>query len=248
MLEVGDGNRVYWEVCGDPHGRPAVVLHGGPGAGMAPGLRGLFDQAVYRVVSFDQRNCGRSTPSAADPATDLSANTTGALVQDIERLREHLGVDQWLVFGVSWGTTLALAYAQQHPDRVAQLLLLAVTTTTCREVEWITREMGRIWPEAWARFRNGVPDGEREGDLATAYHRLLESADAAVREAAARDWCAWEDVHVSLAPGWTRTSVSRTRCSGRSSRGWSPTTGRTPAFCRRPAPRRDGPHCPHPGR
>jgi proline iminopeptidase len=203
MLEVGDGNRVYWEVCGDPHGRPAVVLHGGPGAGMAPGLRGFFDQGVYRVVSFDQRNCGRSTPSAADPATDLSTNTTAVLVQDIERLREHLGVDQWLVFGVSWGTTLALAYAQQHPDRVAQMLLLAVTTTTRREVEWITREMGRIWPEAWARFRNGVPDAEREGDLATAYHRLLESPDAAVREAAARDWCAWEDVHVSLAPGWT---------------------------------------------
>jgi proline iminopeptidase len=108
----------------------------------------------------------------------------------------------WLVFGLSWGTTLALAYAQQHPDRVAQMLLLAVTTTR-REVEWITRDMGRIWPEAWARFRNGVPDAEREGDLATAYHRLLESPDAAVREDAARDWCAWEDVHISLAPGWT---------------------------------------------
>jgi proline iminopeptidase len=202
MLDVGDGNLVYWEVSGNPRGKPAVVLHGGPGAGCSAGPRRDFDPAVYRIVLFDQRNCGRSTPSAADPATDLSGNTTAALIADLEALRVHLGVDRWLVLGTSWGTTLALAYAEAHPDRVSEMVLVAVGTTTHREVEWITRDMGRIWPEAWARFRDGVPEDQREGNLAAAYHRLLESPDPAVREAAARDWCAWEDVHVSLDPAW----------------------------------------------
>jgi proline iminopeptidase len=202
MLDVGGGDLVYWEVCGNPEGKPAVLLHGGPGAGFEAGSRRNLDPAAYRMVLFDQRNCGRSTPSAADPATDLSANTTATLIADIESLREHLDIDRWLVLGASWGTTLGLAYAQAHPERVTELVLNAVTTTTHREVAWITRDMGRIWPEAWARFRNGVPEAERDGNLAAAYSRLLESADPVVRAQAARDWCAWEDVHVSLGTGW----------------------------------------------
>jgi len=200
-LEVGGGDAVYWEVRGEPRGRPAVVVHGGPGA-PARGMHRLLDPAVYRTVVIHQRNCGSSTPSAADPSTDLSGNTTAALVADMERVREHLGIDRWLVFGASWGTTLGLAYAQTHPERVRAMVLLAVCTTTAREVEWITRDMGRIWPEAWERFRSGVPEAARNGNLAAAYARLLASRDAAVREQAAGDWCAWEDVHVSLDPAW----------------------------------------------
>ena len=202
LLEVGDGNAVYWDVRGRPDGRPAVVVHGGPGAPSA-GMPRLLDPSAYRVVVIHQRNCGRSTPSAADPATDLSANTTSALIADMESVRDLLGIHRWLVLGGSWGVTLGLAYAVAHPDRVSALVLTAVTSGEAREVEWITRSMGRIWPEAWARFRNGVPEPERDGDLAAAYSRLLESPDPEVRERAARDWCAWEDTHVSLAPGWS---------------------------------------------
>jgi proline iminopeptidase len=201
LLDVGDGDAVHWEVRGAPDGLPAVVVHGGPGA-PARGMHRLLDPAVWRTVVIHQRNCGLSTPSAADPATDLSHNTTAALVADMEAVREHLGIDRWLVFGASWGTTLGLAYAEAHPERVTAMVLLAVGTTGEREVTWITRDMGRIWPEAWARFRDGVPEADRDGDLATAYSRLLESPDPAVREQAARDWCAWEDTHVSLDPAW----------------------------------------------
>ena len=192
---------MYWDVRGNPEGTPAVVVHGGPGA-PATGVPRLLDPAAYRVVVIHQRNCGNSTPSAADPTADLTTNTTTHLIADMEAVREHLGIDRWVVFGVSWGTTLGLAYAEAHPERVAAMVLLAVCTTTAREVEWITRDMGRIWPEAWARFRNGVPEAERNGDLAAAYNRLLESPDPGVRDQAARDWCAWEDVHVSLDPAW----------------------------------------------
>jgi proline iminopeptidase len=201
LLDVGGGDAVYWEVRGDPGGRPAVVVHGGPGA-PSRGMHRLLDPAVYRTVVVHQRNCGNSTPSAAEPTTDLSGNTTAALVADMEAVREHLSIDRWLVFGASWGATLGLAYAQTHPERVAAMVLLAVGTTTAREVEWITRDMGRIWPEAWERFSSGVPEGERNGNLAAAYGRLLASGNSAVREQAARDWCAWEDVHVSLDPEW----------------------------------------------
>jgi proline iminopeptidase len=201
LLDVGGANAVHWEVHGRPDGPAAVVLHGGPGA-PAKGMHRLLDPAVWKIVVIHQRNCGKSTPSAADPATDLSSNTTAALVADLERVREHLGIERWLVFGASWGTTLGLAYAQSHPDPVAAMVLLAVGLTSRQEVDWITRDMGRIWPEAWDRFRRGVPGADRDGDLAAAYSRLLESPDAAVREQAARDWCAWEDTHVSLDPAW----------------------------------------------
>ncbi len=201
MLDVGDGNHVYWETCGNPAGKPALVLHGGPGSGAGPSWRRLFDPEAYRIVLFDQRGCGRSTPDAADPRTSLDTNTTSRLIADTELLRQHLGIDKWLVIGGSWGVTLALAYAEQHPGRVSELVLFSVTNTTRREVEWITRDMGRVFPEEWARFRDAVPEGERDGSLVAAYARMLADPDPAVRERAAREWCRWEDVHVSTYSG-----------------------------------------------
>ncbi|MFC0531932.1 prolyl aminopeptidase [Phytohabitans kaempferiae] len=198
LLEVGDGHQVYWETCGNPDGRPALVLHGGPGSGCTPGWRRFFDPAAYRVVLFDQRGCGRSTPSAGDPDADLSTNTTHHLLADIDLLRERLGIDRWLLFGGSWGSTLGTAYAQRHPDRVTAVVLFSVAVLTQRNVEWITRAMGRVFPAQWAAFRAGVPEGERDGSLVGAYARLLADPDAAVREKAARDWCAWEDSHVAV--------------------------------------------------
>ncbi len=201
MLDVGDGNHVYWETCGNPAGKPAVVVHGGPGSGAGPVWRRLFDPAAYRIVLLDQRGCGRSTPDAGDPRTSLAVNTTARLIADIELLRQHLGIGAWLVVGGSWGATLGLAYAEQHPERVSELVLFSVTNTTRREVEWITRDMGRIFPEEWARFRDAVPEPERDGSLVDAYARMLADPDPAVRELAAREWCRWEDVHVSTRPG-----------------------------------------------
>lgn len=128
LLPVGDGNRIYWETSGNPEGKPAVVLHGGPGSGRSPGQRRLFDPEAYRVVQFDQRGCGQSTPHASTLETDLKDNTTWKLIEDIESLREHLGIERWLVLGGSWGSTLALAYAELHPGRVTELILFGVTT------------------------------------------------------------------------------------------------------------------------
>jgi proline iminopeptidase len=199
-LDVGDGHSLYWEVCGDPDGRPAVVLHGGPGSGCSPGMRRWFDPARYRVVLFDQRSAGRSRPWAGEPSVDLSANTTPHLIADVERLRTHLGIDRWLVLGGSWGVTLGLAYAQAHPERVTELVLAAVTSPDRWLLRWITRDMGRVFPREWERFRDGVPAPDRDGDLAAAYGRLLHDPDPAVRARAAQDWCDWEDTHVSLAP------------------------------------------------
>jgi proline iminopeptidase len=201
MLDVGDGHQIYWEVSGNPDGKPAVVLHGGPGSGARKGWRGYFDPAKYKVVLLDQRNCGRSTPDAAEPEVDLSTNTTAHLIADLEQLREHLGIEKWLVLGVSWGTTLGFAYAEQHPSSVSELVLFAVTNTSRREIEWVTREMGRVFPAEWARFRDGVPESERDGNLALAYSRLLHDPDPAVRDLAAKSWCAWEDTHVATMPG-----------------------------------------------
>jgi proline iminopeptidase len=198
MLDTGDGNLVYWEACGNPAGKPAVVLHGGPGSGCAPWWRRCFDPDVYRVVLFDQRGCGRSSPHASDPAVSLATNTTQHLIADIERLREQMGVERWLVLGGSWGTTLGLAYAEQSPERVSEMVLFSIALTTWRDVRWATRHTGRYFPEQWARFAAGVPAREREGNLVAAYHRLLESPDPAVREKAARDWCDWEDAHVAV--------------------------------------------------
>ena len=200
LLDVGDANLVYWETCGNPLGKPALVLHGGPGSGCAPGWRRYFDPGLYRIIQFDQRGCGRSTPDAGDPATDLTTNTTHHLLADIERLRRHLRIDSWLVFGGSWGSTLGLAYAERHPDHVSAVVLFSVVTTGHREVEWVTREMGRVFPEQWSRFRDGLPEGQRDGSLVEGYARLLDDPDPAVREEAALRWCAWEDTHVAVSP------------------------------------------------
>jgi proline iminopeptidase len=202
LLAVGDGHELYWEVVGDPAGTPAVYLHGGPGSGCVPGQRRSFDPSAYRVVLFDQRGCGRSRPLADSAAADLSTNTTEQLLGDIERLREHLGIDRWVVVGGSWGVTLALAYAQRHPARVTAMVLAAVTAGTRRETDWITRDMRRVFPREWDVFAAGVPESERDSDLSAAYARLLSSPDRTVTERAAEQWCIWEDTHVSLTPGW----------------------------------------------
>lgn len=201
MLDVGDGQRLYWETFGNPNGAPAVVLHGGPGAGSHRSWVEMFDPAAYRVVLLDQRGCGRSTPDAADPAVPLATNTTDDLVDDLERLRSHLGIERWLVLGVSWGSTLGLAYAQRHPRSVSAVVLCSVTGTTSREIDWITRGMARFLPEEWERFRSTVPWPWRHGNLARAYARLLADPDPDVRERAARAWCAWEERHVTATTG-----------------------------------------------
>lgn len=198
MLDVGDGHSIHWEVSGNPRGKPAVLLHGGPGSGSSPRVRQMFDPSRYMIVQLDQRNCGRSTPSAALPEVDLSTNTTQALVADIERLRLHLDIDRWLVWGGSWGTTLGLAYAEAHPDSVSELVLASVVTTSSDEVLWITRAMGRILPERWRAFVEALPPAERDGNLAQAYNHLLMDPDPAVHEPAALAWCDWEDAHVSI--------------------------------------------------
>jgi proline iminopeptidase len=179
----------------------AQVLHGGPGTGCSAGQRRFFDPELYRIVLFDQRGCGRSQPDAA--GADLGTNTTGHLIADIEALREMLHVDRWTILGLSWGTTLGLAYAQTHPDRVRALVLGLVTTTSRREVQWITEGVGRIFPREWDRFAGAIPGQLRHMRLVDAYAHLLADPGANVREAAARAWCAWEDAHVSLAPGHT---------------------------------------------
>src|SRR5688572_29696675 len=200
MLDVGDGNLVYWETCGRPEGKPAVMVHGGPGSGCTTGMRRAFDPRWYRAVLFDQRGCGRSTPHASDPATDMRGNTTEHLLADMERLREHLGIDRWLLHGGSWGSTLALAYGERHPERVCAIVITAVTTTRRSEIDWLYRGVGRFFPEEWQRFRAGVPEGDRDGDLVAAYARLMEDPDPAVRADAAMAWAAWEDAVLSLEP------------------------------------------------
>lgn len=203
MLDVGDGQSVYWEVSGNPDGKPAITLHGGPGSGSSPGRRRWFDPARYRLVQFDQRGCGRSTPHAGDLATDLSTNTTHHLIRDIEQLREHLGIERWLVWGGSWGVTLALAYAERHPERVSEMVLLSITMTRRADVRWLTHDVRRYFPEEWERFRAGVPAADRDGELAAAYDRLLNAhPDPKVRLKAARDWVAWEDAILSLEEGY----------------------------------------------
>lgn len=204
MLDVGDGHRVYWETVGNPRGKPAMAVHGGPGSGCGTWWRRYFDPDRYRLVLFDQRGCGRSTPSAGAPDADLSANTTHHLIADMERLREHLGIERWLVFGGSWGSVLGLAYAERHPDRVSEVVLFSIATRPWRAAAWITRDMGRVFPAEWARFRDAVPEQERDGDLSAAYSRLLHDPDARVRDRAAIEWCRWEDTHVATVPGHRR--------------------------------------------
>ena len=203
MLEVGDGHAIHWEVAGNPDGIPAVIVHGGPGAPMSARARRMFDPRRYRIVQFDQRQCGRSTPHAAEPVVDLSTNTTGHLLGDMELLREHLGIDRWVLWGGSWGTLLALTYAGAHPSRVRAMVLVSVVGSSRDDVAWITRSMGRVFPAQWERFRDAVPPADRDGDLAAAYARLLGDPDPAVHGPAAIAWCDWEDTHVATVPGHT---------------------------------------------
>ena len=193
MLDVGDGHRVYWELCGNPNGKPVVFLHGGPGGGCAPAQRRLFDPDKYRILLFDQRGCGRSKPYAS-----LEANTTWHLVADIERLREMIGVDKWMVFGGSWGSTLALAYAQTHPERVTELVLRGIVTLRRSELLWYYQE-GASWifPDKWEGFLAPIPEEER-GDLMAAYRRRLIDPDSAVQARAARAWSLWEGETITL--------------------------------------------------
>ena len=199
MLDVGDGNAVYWETCGNPDGKPALVLHGGPGSGCTPWHRRLFDPARYRIVLFDQRNCDRSLPHASDPAVDLVHNTTQHLMADIELLRDHLAIDRWLVLGGSWGSTLALAYAEAHSDRVSEMILFGVTTGRHSEIDWLFRGgLSILFPAEWERLLDALPSDKRGGDIPEAYHRLLNDPDPAVRDKAVEAWCMWE----SATPDW----------------------------------------------
>jgi proline iminopeptidase len=195
LLDVGDGHQVYWERCGDPRGAPAVFLHGGPGAGCSPTQRRLFDPARYCVTLFDQRGCGRSTPHAA-----LEANTTWDLVADIERLRNRFGHDRWVVFGGSWGSTLALAYAETHPERVRALIVRGIFTAAPAEIDWYYQG-GAAWlfPDLWERFLAPIPQAER-GDLVAAYRRRLTGDDEAARLEAAKAWSLWEAGTITLLP------------------------------------------------
>jgi proline iminopeptidase len=200
-LAVGDGHEIYWEVCGNPDGKPALFLHGGPGGSCQPDHRRLFDPQTYRIVLFDQRGSGRSRPKG-----ELNENATPKLLQDIETLRQFLNVEDWLVLGGSWGAALALAYAQAHPARVRALVLRGVFTGRQCEVDWLYKfGASSIFPESWQRFLAPIPEGERD-DIVAAYHRRLTHDDINIRREAARTWCAWESELLTLMPRPSRSS------------------------------------------
>ena len=193
MMDVGDGHRVYVEQCGRPDGIPVVVLHGGPGGGCSPAMRRYFDPAVYRVILFDQRGCGRSRPHAS-----VEANTTWYLVRDIETIRQAMGIERWLVFGGSWGATLALIYAQAHPRHTAHLLLRGSDGRPHGELRWFYGGgAGQFWPDMWARFTGLIPEEEQD-DLIAAYRRRLFSGDLMVETRYARAWASWENTLASI--------------------------------------------------
>ncbi|MFY2823253.1 prolyl aminopeptidase [Ruegeria sp. MALMAid1280] len=193
MVDVGDGHRIYLEQCGNPNGKPVVVLHGGPGGGCSPAMRRYFDPAVFRVILFDQRGCGRSRPHAS-----VTDNTTWHLVADIERLRALLDIDDWTVFGGSWGATLALIYAQTHPDRVNRLVLRGVFLATQAELDWFYGGgAGKFWPEPWAKFTALLTEAELS-DTIGAYNKRLFSGDRATEILYARAWSAWENALASI--------------------------------------------------
>ncbi len=193
MIDVGDGHTIYMEQCGNPDGIPVVVLHGGPGGGCSPAMRRYFNPDVYRVVLFDQRGCGRSRPHAS-----VKNNNSWALVRDIELLREMLEIEDWIVFGGSWGATLALIYAQTHPDRVLHLVLRGVFLATQTELDWFYGGgAGKFWPDNWEKFLAPIPKDEQD-DLISAYHRRLFSGDLMMETRCARAWAAWENALASF--------------------------------------------------
>lgn len=193
VIDMGDGHRIYVEQCGNPQGIPVVVLHGGPGGGCSPAMRRYFDPAVYRVVLFDQRGCGRSRPHAS-----VIQNTSWHLVSDIEVIRQTLGIDRWILFGGSWGATLALIYAITHPARVTSLVLRGVFLMTRKELDWFYGGgAGQFFPELWARFANAIPSDERQ-DLIAAYHRRLFSGNLMEETKFGRMWANWENALASI--------------------------------------------------
>ncbi len=194
-LALDPVHEMYWEVSGRPDGVPALFVHGGPGAGCHPVHRRFFDPDHYRIVLYDQRGAGRSTPRA-----ELRDNTTAHLVADMERLRRHLGIERWLVFGGSWGATLSLAYAEAHPDRCLALVLRGIFLGRAAEFDWFLHGAGRVFPEAWRAFVEFLPPAERD-DLLAAYHRRLTDPDPAVHLPAARAWAAYEAACSTLLPG-----------------------------------------------
>ncbi len=193
ILDVGDGHQVYMEQSGNPNGKPVVVLHGGPGGGCSPAMRRYFEPSYYRVILFDQRGCGRSKPHAS-----VEDNTTWHLVRDIETIRKTLTIDKWTVFGGSWGATLALIYAETHPESVERLVLRGVFLGTQSELDWFYGGgAGRFWPETWERFVGLIPERER-GDLIAAYHKRLFSGDRAQETLFAKAWARWENALASV--------------------------------------------------
>lgn len=193
FLEVGGGHRLYYEECGNPHGKPVVFLHGGPGSGCTPNMRRFWNPDVYRIVLFDQRGAGRSTPHAS-----LENNTTWDLVNDIEILRAALQIDKWQVFGGSWGSTLALAYSEKHPERVTEIILRGIFMLRKKEIDWFYQHgASEIFPDRWQEYLKPIPKRER-GDLVAAYHKRLTSDDADVRLEAARAWSTWEGTTSTL--------------------------------------------------
>jgi len=193
MLNVGDGHRVYVEQCGNPNGLPVIVLHGGPGGGCSPAMRRYFDPKKYRIILFDQRGCGRSRPHA-----NVESNTTWHLVTDIENIRTTLGIDQWVVFGGSWGATLGLIYSQTHPDRVLHLVLRGVFLMTAKELQWFYGGgAGQFWPDVWRKFTSLIPEDE-QNDLIAAYNKRLFSGDLETETRHARAWASWENALASI--------------------------------------------------
>ena len=200
LLDVGDGQAIYWEASGNPQGKPAVFLHGGPGGTSSPKHRQLFDPARYRIILLDQRGTGKSTPHASEANANLETNTTWHLVSDLEKLREHLGIERWQVFGGSWGSSLALAYAQTHPDRVTELVLRGIFTLRESELFWFYEgPAGNLFPEVWAQFVAQVPDAV-PGEYRAAYHERLFNPDPAVHTPAAIAWATWEASAITLLP------------------------------------------------
>jgi proline iminopeptidase len=200
FLDRPDGNRIFFTLSGNPEGKPALLLHGGLGSGMSDNIRRHFNPALWRLVQFDQRGCGRSVPGAAEPWNALKDNTTGQLIGDIEKLREELGIGRWLVLGSSWGSTLGLAYAQAFTDRVSAIILAGVTMTRWSEIDWLYSGLALFLPEAHERFVAAIPEHLRHLHPVTAYHVLLNDVDPLVRQKAALDWHVWEAGSISVEP------------------------------------------------
>lgn len=199
-LDVGDGQKIYWEQSGNPAGKPAIFVHGGPGGGTTGSQRQFFNPDAYRIILFDQRGCGRSTPHIADGG-DLSVNTTDHLIADMEALREEFGIEQWQVFGGSWGSTLGLAYAQRHPDRVTELVLRGIFLLRRSEIDWYYNGgAANIFPDRWEGYLAPIPADQRDGDLVAAYHRLLTGDDHEKAVEAALAWTTWEQTTSHLLP------------------------------------------------